>query len=122
MHAWWRMPWVLKQYSFILTQECFPHYGIGLADVRAIYEEAVEGKLSDELISSLDERYAKIAEKAKKDVQDQEIQDESIFIQKRVHVRYDGTDSAIVVDAGNSDVVRRQFEESHKQRFGLHHA
>ena len=94
-------------------------YGIGLADVRAIYEEAVEGKLSDELISSLDERYAKIAEKAKKDVQDQEIQDESIFIQKRVHVRYDGTDSAIVVDAGNSDVVRRQFEESHKQRFGF---
>ena len=94
-------------------------YGIGLADVRAIYEEAVEGKLSDELISSLDERYAKIAEKAKKDVQDQEIQDESISTQKRVHVRYDGTDSAIVVDAGNSDVVRRQFEESHKQRFGF---
>ena len=94
-------------------------YGIGLADVRAIYEEAVEGKLSDELISSLNERYAKIAEKAKKDVQDQEIQDQSISTQKRIHVRYDGTDSAIVVDAGSSDVVRRQFEELHKQRFGF---
>ena len=94
-------------------------YGIGLADVRAIYEEAVEGKLSDELISSLDERYAKIAEKAKKDVQDQEIQDQSISTQKRIHVRYDGTDSAIVVDAGSSDVVRRQFEELHRQRFGF---
>ena len=94
-------------------------YGIGLADVRAIYEEAVEGKLSDELISSLDERYAKIAEKAKKDVQDQDIQDQSISTQKRIHVRYDGTDSAIVIDAGNSDVIRRQFEESHKQRFGF---
>ena len=94
-------------------------YGIGLADVRAIYEEAVEGKLSDELISSLDERYAKIAEKAKKDVQDQEIQDQSISTQKRIHVRYDGTDSAIVVDAGSSDVVRRKFEELHRQRFGF---
>ena len=94
-------------------------YGIGLADVRAIYEEAVEGKLSDELILSLNERYAKIAEKAKKDVQDQDIQDQYISTQKRVHVRYDGTDSAIVVDAGNSDVVRRQFEELHKQRFGF---
>ena len=94
-------------------------YGIGLADVRAIYEEAVEGKLSDELISSLNERYAKIAEKAKKDVQDQEIQDQSISTQKRIHVRYDGTDSAIVVDAGSSDVVRRQFEELHRQRFGF---
>ena len=94
-------------------------YGIGLADVRAIYEEAVEDKLSDELISSLNERYAKIAEKAKKDVQDQDIQDQSISTQKRVHVRYDGTDSAIIVDAGNSDVVRRQFEELHKQRFGF---
>ena len=58
-------------------------YGIGLADVRAIYEEAVEGKLSDGLISSLNERYAKIAEKAKKDVQDQEIQDQSISTQKK---------------------------------------
>ena len=94
-------------------------YGIGLADVRAIYEEAVEGKLSDELVSSLNERYAKIAEKAKKDVQDQEIQDQNISTQKRVHVRYDGTDSAIVVDAGSSDVVRRQFEELHRQRFGF---
>ena len=94
-------------------------YGIGLADVRAIYEEAVEGKLSDELISSLNERYTKIAEKAKKDVQDQEIQDQSISTRKRIHVRYDGTDSAIVVDAGSSDVVRRQFEELHRQRFGF---
>ena len=94
-------------------------YGIGLADVRAIYEEAVEGKLSDELISSLNVRYAKIAEKAKKDVQDQEIQDQSISTQKRIHVRYDGTDSAIVVNAGSSDVVRRQFEQLHRQRFAF---
>ena len=94
-------------------------YGIGLADVRTMYEEAVEGRLSPELMQSLDDRYGQLAAKARSDVREQEIPDGNIHIQKRIQVRYDGTDSAISVDEGDSDSVRQAFEQKHRQRFGF---
>ena len=94
-------------------------YGIGLADVREMLEQAVEIELSDDLIHSLENRYNQIADKAIAEICDQDIADENVTIHKRVHVRYDGTDSAMIVDLGDNDFVRRQFEETHKQRFGF---
>ena len=94
-------------------------YGIGLADVRTMYEEAVEGLLSTDLIQSLDGRYADLANKSRQDVKDQQILDSNIEIQKKIHVRYDGTDSAISVDGDDIDSIRRDFENKHRQRFGF---
>ena len=94
-------------------------YGIGLADVRTMYEEAVEGRLSTDLIQSLDNHYEKLANKARQDVRDQQIADQNISIQQKIHVRYEGTDSAVSVDTNDSDSIRHQFEEKHRQRFGF---
>ena len=94
-------------------------YGIGLADVRALYEEAVEELLSDQLIDSLESRYLKIAQRAHDDVLNQEIATENIALIRRIHVRYEGSDSAVEIDSADSDTVRIQFEETHKKRYGF---
>ena len=94
-------------------------YGIGLADVRTMYEEAVEGILSPELIQSLSSNYAELTDKARQDVRDQEILDSNIHVQKRIHVRYQGTDSSVSVDEADSNSVRSEFEDKHRQRFGF---
>ncbi len=94
-------------------------YGIGLADVRAMYEEAVEARLSEELIASLAPRYAKLAERGTNEVSNQGIAENNIDIHKRIHVRYEGTDSAVEVDCSDHDSIRRNFEETHRQRYGF---
>lgn len=94
-------------------------YGIGLADIRAMYEEAVEGALSEELMDSINERYVSLAQKAKTEILEQGIADNSISIQEHAHVRYEGTDSAVIVNAGSSSQVRKEFEDAHQQRFGF---
>ena len=94
-------------------------YGIGLADIRAMYEEAVEGTLSDELIDSVNERYVSIAQKAKAEILAQGIPEDRISVQERAHVRYEGTDSAVIVNAGGSGQIRKEFEDAHRQRFGF---
>ena len=94
-------------------------YGIGLADVRALYEQSVEDILSDDLISQLKDRYTAIVATATDEVAEQNISKTNISIEKRVHVRYDGTDSSIAVNFADSGAVREQFEQIHRQRFGF---
>ncbi|MYD78567.1 MAG: 5-oxoprolinase, partial [Gammaproteobacteria bacterium] len=94
-------------------------YGIGLADVRVIHEEAVEDRLSDQLIAALELRYSALCKRATDEVTKQEIEAQNIELQKRIHVRYEGTDSAVEVASGDCDTIRSQFEESHKQRYGF---
>ena len=42
-----------------------------------------------------------------------------IVVHARVHVRYEGTDSAIVVPFGDVEAVRAAFEAIYRQRFAF---
>ncbi len=94
-------------------------YGIGLADVRAIQEEAIEYPLNDELITTLETQYQELTDKVVNEVVGQEVVRENVNVQRRMHVRYDGTDSAVLVDFANADSVRADFERLYRQRFGF---
>ncbi len=94
-------------------------YGIGLADVRAMHEESVEERLTDALLKRLIPRYAVLSERASDEVLNQEIDASNIALQQRIHVRYEGTDSAVEVSSGSQDVIRAQFEARHQQRYGF---
>lgn len=94
-------------------------YGIGLADIRAMYEEAVEDRLTDQLVSSLEPRYAKLAQRGREDVLNQGIDANRINVHKRIHVRYEGTDSAVDVESSDHETIRRRFEATHRQRYGF---
>ncbi len=94
-------------------------YGIGLADIRTLLEEAVENKLSGELTDTLHQNYCKLTEKAKDSIRNQNIDEDRISVKQRVHVRYDGTDAAMIVDFADHNSIREQFESTHMQRFGF---
>ncbi|MBD1927829.1 hydantoinase B/oxoprolinase family protein [Trichocoleus sp. FACHB-90] len=95
-------------------------YGIGLADVRTIRERAVEAKLSKELALSqvLTQLEAQGREETnRRGAEDAEEEKEEVFW--RVHLRYEGSDSSLVVDFGDVGAMRGRFEEAHRQRYGF---
>jgi 5-oxoprolinase (ATP-hydrolysing) len=94
-------------------------YGMGLADTVAMREEAVEAKLEAGRLADLEERIARLASIARNELLSQGVAPERIRIVRRVHVRYDGTDSALVVGfAGIADIVA-QFEAAYRRRYSF---
>lgn len=96
-------------------------YGMGLADVRVLKEKAVEAKLNEELLSELEQILEQLAREGKTDLSaDAQSQTpEKIQVLRRVHLRYEGTDTALVVDFSDAGAMRRQFEQAHQQQYGF---
>jgi 5-oxoprolinase (ATP-hydrolysing) len=108
-------------------------YGMGLADQTVIREQAVEVKLSAqacfELIAVLDA----LARAAEGELASQQVSAWTMVTRRRVHVRYEGSDSALVVTldeastagCGASDrerlatQIRARFEVAYRQRFSF---
>ncbi len=94
-------------------------YGMGLADVRAMRERAVEAILDDGLMSELDATLDELAAEGLAELQGQDISDDRISVLRKVHLRYQGTDTALVVDYADKAEVIAAFEEAHRQQFGF---
>ena len=94
-------------------------YGMGLADIRAMREQAVEAKLASDALAGLDEQLDALAVDARAELHEQGIGDAKITMLKKLHLRYDGTDTPLIVDFGDVDSIKAQFEEQHKQRYGF---
>ncbi|WP_028954190.1 hydantoinase B/oxoprolinase family protein [Synechocystis sp. PCC 7509] len=82
-------------------------YGMGLADVREVKERAVEAKLTQEL--NLEEILKELETQTQGKGE----------ILRRVHLRYEGTDSPLVVKFGLVEEMRENFEKLHRQRYGF---
>ena len=94
-------------------------YGMGLADIRALRETAVEAILDAGLVGSMNATLDRLAASAVAEIDEQSVPAENIEVHRRAHVRYDGTDSAIVVAAGTLDETVAAFEDAHRQRYGF---
>ncbi|NIZ02798.1 hydantoinase B/oxoprolinase family protein [Thalassospira lucentensis] len=94
-------------------------YGMGLADIRAMREQAVEAKLETDALAGLDEQLDGLAVEARGELHEQGITDDKIKMLKKLHLRYDGTDTPLIVDFGDVDAIKAQFEDQHKQRYGF---
>jgi len=95
-------------------------YGIGLADIRILREKAVEATLNSSLIPLLANILAELIEVCQGELMQQfsgEIG--AVEILRQVHLKYQGTDSTIIVNYGDIEQMRRQFEEEHQQRYGF---
>jgi 5-oxoprolinase (ATP-hydrolysing) len=60
-----------------------------------------------------------LEEEARQELVSQGVAAEDIVVLRRVHIRYDGTDTSLVVDAGECEAMREAFEQAHRQRFGF---
>ena len=92
---------------------------MGLADIRALREQTAQADLTDEALVSLNATLDDMAKDAVKEVSAQGLGDEKIDVYRRIHLRYDGTDSVIVVDLADAATMKENFEALHRQRFGF---
>jgi 5-oxoprolinase (ATP-hydrolysing) len=121
-------------------------YGMGLAEVRALRERSLEQPLDEalaggELEAALDE----VASEAEQELQGQSIAREQILLQRRLHLRYQGSDTALEIDLGPGCIrgsgttsndkqgleapqtdtaalvatITRDFEAAYRARFGF---
>jgi 5-oxoprolinase (ATP-hydrolysing) len=92
-------------------------YGMGLADQTAMREAAVEARLADcaDLAVQLDA----LGAQAIAELRAQGVAQDRIVLLPRVHLRYEGTDSAIVVQYGTAAAMQAEFEQAYKKRFSF---
>jgi 5-oxoprolinase (ATP-hydrolysing) len=94
-------------------------YGMGLADQSAMRERAVERRLADIGEASLEAELDALGRAARAELEGQGVAPERIALLRRVHLRYEGTDSALVVDCGGRDAMQAQFEQAYRRRFSF---
>ncbi|HYK16142.1 MAG TPA: hydantoinase/oxoprolinase family protein, partial [Burkholderiales bacterium] len=94
-------------------------YGMGLADITAMREEAVEVKLETGSLSQLRGRLDALAAGARDEVLTQGIAASRVRIVKRIHLRYDGTDSSLIVNFGELGDMVAQFEAAYRMRYSF---
>src|SRR5262245_26061202 len=74
-------------------------YGMGLADIRATRQQAVEEPFGDAALASIARVGGRLADDARREVVDQGVAAQAIEVFVRAHIRYAGTDTALVVPA-----------------------
>jgi 5-oxoprolinase (ATP-hydrolysing) len=94
-------------------------YGMGLADQSAMRERAVERRLDDVGPDALAAELDALADAARADLAAQGVAPARIDVLRRVHLRYEGTDSAIVVMDGDRASLQAQFEQAYRRRFSF---
>ena len=94
-------------------------YGMGLADQNVIREQAIELKLSPSALPTIAESLNSLASAAEAEMQRQQVSTGAISTHHRVHVRYEGSDAALVVPFGTLEQIESGFEAAYKQRFAF---
>ncbi|MAB12551.1 hydantoinase B/oxoprolinase family protein [Parvibaculum sp.] len=94
-------------------------YGMGLADIRAQRETAVERDLDADALAALEPVLDELGADVRAQVAAQGVDKSRIELKPRLHLRYAGTDTALIVEHGALDEVREAFEAAHRQRFGF---
>src|SRR6185437_12794130 len=94
-------------------------YGMGLADIRATREQAIELPLGAKALAALRKNGGKLGKDVKNEVAGQGVVAAKIKVIVHAHIRYAGTDTALVVGAGSLPAMTGSFEKAHKARFGF---
>ena len=94
-------------------------YGMGLADIRALREKAVEAPLEDALMPQLGGLLDDLAAQAEAELRAQDIPAERIEIVRRAHIRYEGSDTPHAIDFGTPDEMSARFEAAHHRHYGF---
>ncbi len=94
-------------------------YGMGLADIRSLREQGVECPLDDEGRARIEAESARLSQIVREDVAAQGADPARIETVRRVHLRYQGTDTALVLPIDDLSSIEPAFAEAHRQQFGF---
>jgi 5-oxoprolinase (ATP-hydrolysing) len=74
-------------------------YGMGLADIRATRQQAIEEPFGNTALASIEATGSRFGDEARHEVAGQGVPERDIAVHVRAHIRYAGTDTALVVPA-----------------------
>ena len=94
-------------------------YGMGLADLRIMREHAVEATLNREQVAELKTTFAEMETDGRAEMERQGGDPLRTSVVRKVHLRYEGTDSPLIVDFGDQETMVKTFEEIHHQQYGF---
>ncbi len=101
-------------------------YGMGLADQAVIREQAVEAPLSLACLPGMLAQLVSLSALAQDELMRQQVSSGAIVVHRRVHVRYEGSDAALVVPYPDTpelaDVlaqIQAGFEAAYRQRYSF---
>ena len=94
-------------------------YGMGLADIRALREKAVEAPLDGALVPQLAAVLDDLAAQVEAELREQDIPDERIEVLRRAHIRYDGSDTPHAIEFGTPQEMTARFEAAHHRHYGF---
>jgi 5-oxoprolinase (ATP-hydrolysing) len=99
-------------------------YGMGLAELRAVREAAVDRALNLETVGEVARAIAGLERTAAAEINNPFSEgagkhEKHLRFVRQVLVKYDGTDTALPVPFGSMDEIAGAFEAVHRQRFGF---
>ena len=95
-------------------------YGMGLADVRALRQQAVEARLDADSLMAVEPMYAGLEAAARGEIAAQGVAAERIGATRTLHLKYEGTDTTLEVPAGPAVApIVAEFETRYARQYGF---
>ncbi|HTR57133.1 MAG TPA: hydantoinase B/oxoprolinase family protein, partial [Casimicrobiaceae bacterium] len=97
-------------------------YGMGLADVRALRQEAVEATLSAAALDAAEPLLERLADAARGELVTQGIPADKINLRRTLHLKYDGTDTTLEIPFAKGDEAPKltaEFERRYRSQYGF---
>ncbi|MEQ8826668.1 MAG: hydantoinase/oxoprolinase family protein, partial [Parvibaculum sp.] len=96
-------------------------YGIGLARIATSRVRAVIKPFDETLLSELDAAIAELSDEAREEITSQGVASEEVECTPLLHLRYDGSDTALETGFANRDRMSalENFKAAHRAQFGF---
>ncbi|ALG67301.1 hydantoinase B/oxoprolinase family protein [Beggiatoa leptomitoformis] len=105
---------VIHPYAGVLSA-----YGMGLADIRVLREQSVEQSLNAAILPIIAVILQQLSDTARAQVQSQQTAQGAISVLQQVYLRYQGTDTALIVPYNSIENMCLAFQQAHQQRYGF---
>ncbi|HEX6530899.1 MAG TPA: hydantoinase/oxoprolinase family protein, partial [Burkholderiales bacterium] len=92
-------------------------YGMGLADQTAMRERAVEMRLEGDC--RLEDVAELLAIEARDELVLQGVPADRVEVKRRAHLKYDGTDTALIVSLSTQEAMVAEFEAAYRKQFSF---
>lgn len=94
-------------------------YGMGLADFRVLKQQALERLWQDVGLAELEQCFVELERQARAALLEQGLPELAVSCQRRLALRYQGTDTALTVDFAEPAEILHRFESKYRQQFGF---
>jgi 5-oxoprolinase (ATP-hydrolysing) len=91
-------------------------FGMGLADQVAIRQQAIEARLEVDLLKKIE---LGLANEARDELLAQGVPAGKITLSAKVHIKYEGTDTALLVPLGTLEEMTARFEAAYRKQFSF---